>query len=45
MSEMVDMSNNVLSDNDTTNTIPENNPLQSDYMGEMPTENVETETT
>lgn len=38
MSEMVDMSNNVLSDNDTTNTIPENKPLQSD-----PTEDVESE--
>ena len=45
MSEMVDMSNNVLSDNDTTNTIPENNPLQSEYMGEVPNETVETETT
>lgn len=29
MSEMIDMSNNVLSDNDTTNTITENKPLQS----------------
>ena len=29
MSEMIDMSNNVLSDNDTTNNITENNPLQS----------------
>ena len=29
MSEMIDMSNNVLSDNDTTNNITENNPLQT----------------
>jgi hypothetical protein len=29
MSETIDMSNNVLSDNDTTNTITENKPLQS----------------
>lgn len=29
MSEMIDMSNNVLSDNDTSNTITENKPLQS----------------
>lgn len=43
MSEMVDMSNNVLSDNDTTNTIPENNPLQSEYAGEVSTGGAETE--
>lgn len=32
MSEMIDMSNNVLSDNDTTNTITENKPLQTENV-------------
>lgn len=36
MSEMIDMSNNVLSDNDTTNTITENKPLQSANVEDTP---------
>jgi hypothetical protein len=37
MSEMIDMSNNVLSDNDTINTITENKPLQPANVEDTPT--------